>query len=53
MIRSNALAAAAVLATLTSFNAWAADPLPVETHKVLTAALAVEAAQAAIAACKA
>ncbi len=53
MIRSNALAATVVLATFTSFNAWAADPLPVETHKVLTAALAVEAAQAAIAACKA
>src|SRR6202045_5124918 len=53
MIRSYALAATAVLAALTSFNAWAADPLPVETHKVLTAALAVEAAQAAIAACKA
>jgi uncharacterized protein GlcG (DUF336 family) len=53
MTRSNAVAATAVLAALTSFNAWAADPLPVETHKVLTAALAVEAAQAAIAACKA
>src|SRR5260370_30603069 len=53
MIRSNALAATVVLATFTSFNAWAADPLPVETHKVLTAALAVEAAEAAIAACKA
>src|SRR6266404_9566299 len=53
MIRSNALASAAVLAACTSFNAWAADPLPVESHKVLTAALAVEAAQAAIAACKA
>jgi uncharacterized protein GlcG (DUF336 family) len=53
MIRSNAVAATTVLAVLTSFNAWAADPLPVESHKVLTAALAVEAAQAAIAACKA
>ena len=53
MIRSNALAATAALASFTSINAWAADPLPVETHKVLTAALAVEAAQAAIAACKA
>ena len=53
MTRSNAVAATAVLAALTRFNAWAADPLPVETHKVLTAALAVEAAQAAIAACKA
>ena len=53
MIRTNAIAASAVLAAFTSFNAWAADPLPVETHKVLTAELAVEAAQAAIAACKA
>jgi uncharacterized protein GlcG (DUF336 family) len=34
-------------------NAFAADPLPTETHKVLPASLAVEAAQAAIAACKA
>src|ERR1700730_3841492 len=53
MIRSNALALTAALAACTSLNAWAADPLPVETHKVLTAALGVEAAQAAIAACKA
>src|ERR1700757_5251923 len=53
MIRSCAFAAASGLAALTGINAWAADPLPVETHKVLTAALAVEAAQAAIAACKA
>jgi uncharacterized protein GlcG (DUF336 family) len=53
MIRSYAIAAIAVFFALPSFNAWAADPLPVETHKVLTAALAVEAAQAAIAACKA
>jgi uncharacterized protein GlcG (DUF336 family) len=52
MIRTNVLAASAVLAVCTSFNAWAADPLPTETHKVLTAALAVEAAQAAMAACK-
>ena len=53
MIRFYALAAAAGLAALTSLNAFAADPLPTETHKVLTADLAVEAAQAAIAACKA
>jgi uncharacterized protein GlcG (DUF336 family) len=53
MIRSYALAATAVLAAFTSINARAADPLPTETHKVLTAALAVEAAQAAIATCKA
>jgi uncharacterized protein GlcG (DUF336 family) len=36
-----------------SLPAFAADPLPTESHKVLTAALAVEAAQAAMAACKA
>ena len=53
MIRSYALAAAAGLAALTSINAFAADPLPSESHKVLTADLAVEAAQAAMAACKA
>jgi uncharacterized protein GlcG (DUF336 family) len=53
MIRSYVLAATAGLAAFTSVNALAADPLPTETHKVLTAALAVEAAQAAIAACKA
>ena len=53
MTRSYALTATAAFAALTSINAWAADPLPTETHKDLTAALAVEAAQAAIAACKA
>jgi uncharacterized protein GlcG (DUF336 family) len=53
MIRSYVLATTAGLAVLTSINARAADPLPTETHKVLTAALAVEAAQAAMAACKA
>jgi uncharacterized protein GlcG (DUF336 family) len=52
MIRSCAFAAAAA-ASLTGIAAWAADPLPTETHKVLPAAVAVEAAQAAIAACKA
>jgi uncharacterized protein GlcG (DUF336 family) len=52
MIRSYMLAAAG-LAAFTGINAFAADPLPTETHKVLTAELAVEAAQAAIAACKA
>jgi uncharacterized protein GlcG (DUF336 family) len=53
MNRFHALAAAASLAACADTNAWAADPLPTETHKVLTAELAVEAAQAAIAACKA
>jgi uncharacterized protein GlcG (DUF336 family) len=53
MIRSYAIAATAALVALGGPNARAADPLPTESHKVLTAALAVEAAQAAIAACKA
>jgi uncharacterized protein GlcG (DUF336 family) len=53
MIRSYAIAAAAVLLALTGTNVRAADSLPSETHKVLTADLAVEAAQAAMAACKA
>jgi uncharacterized protein GlcG (DUF336 family) len=53
VIRSYAFAVAAGLAVFTSMDAWCADPLPTETHKVLTAALAVEAAEAAIAACKA
>jgi uncharacterized protein GlcG (DUF336 family) len=52
MSRSYVFAAAAGLAALTGINAWA-DPLPTETYKVLTAPVAVEAAQAAIAACKA
>jgi uncharacterized protein GlcG (DUF336 family) len=52
MIRSYALAMAAGFAALTSVNALA-QGLPTESHKVLTAELAVEAAQAAIAACKA
>ena len=53
MVRFYALATAAGFAALTSMNALAADPLPTESHKVLPADLAVEAAQAAIAACKA
>ena len=52
MTRSYALTAAASVAVFSSINAWAADPLPTETHKVLTLALAVEAAQGAIASCK-
>ncbi len=51
MIRSITLAAAFCL--IVAGAARAADSLPTETHKVLTAAVAVEAAQAAIAACKA
>jgi uncharacterized protein GlcG (DUF336 family) len=53
MIRSCAIAAAAILAAFAGINAGAAEPLPTESHKVLTVELAVEAAQAAIAACKA
>src|ERR1700758_3637669 len=52
MIRSYMLGTAAALAALASVNTFAADPLPTESHKVLTVDLAVEAAQAAIAACK-
>jgi len=51
MIRSCLLAAAAITA-FGSVNAFAAEALPSETHKLLPAALAVEAAQAAIATCK-
>jgi uncharacterized protein GlcG (DUF336 family) len=51
MIRSCALALTAALAASTGGNALA-QSLPTESHKVLTAELAIEAAQAAIAACK-
>ena len=53
MIRFCALAAAAGLAAFTGVNVVAADPLATETHKVLSTGLAVEAALAGIAACKA
>jgi uncharacterized protein GlcG (DUF336 family) len=49
----NYVLAAATLAALIAGDAFAADPLPTETHKLLPAALALEAAQAAMAACKA
>jgi uncharacterized protein GlcG (DUF336 family) len=52
MLRSYALAAAATLAVCTGTHALAAEALPTETHKLLPAALAVEAAQTAIATCK-
>jgi uncharacterized protein GlcG (DUF336 family) len=53
MIRSWTLATiAAGLATCSSIDVFAADPLPTETFKILPAALAVEAAEAAIASCK-
>jgi uncharacterized protein GlcG (DUF336 family) len=53
MNRLFACATALVFAALTAVTALAADPLPSEIHKILPAALAVEAAQAGIAACKA
>ena len=52
MIRSCALAATAALVGFTSIGPVAAQGLPTETHKLLPAALAVEAAQTAIATCK-
>jgi uncharacterized protein GlcG (DUF336 family) len=45
MIRTKALLATAALALCSNGNAFAADPLPVETHKVLTAAIAACKAQ--------
>jgi uncharacterized protein GlcG (DUF336 family) len=51
MIRS--LTPAIAIALFSSVIVVAAEPLPTETFKVLPAALAVEAAQAAMAACKA
>ena len=52
MIRSCVIAATTAVAALAGVNAWAAESLPSETHKVLPSALAVEAAQQAIATCK-
>ena len=53
MIRSWTFAAiAGGLAACSSIDAMAADPLPTQTFKILPAALAVEAAEAAIASCK-
>jgi uncharacterized protein GlcG (DUF336 family) len=52
MIRSCASAAIAGIALFSSISVVPAEPLPTETFKILPAALAVEAAQAAIAACK-
>jgi uncharacterized protein GlcG (DUF336 family) len=52
MIRSCARAPVACVVLLASINVVSAEPLPTETFKVLPVALAVEAAQAAIAACK-
>jgi uncharacterized protein GlcG (DUF336 family) len=52
MIRSCALAAVAAICTLAGTNPSAAQTLPTETHKLLPVALAIEAAQTAIATCK-
>src|SRR6516164_1262985 len=54
MIRLHALTVIGTLvATLSGIPPAAADPLPTETFKVLPLTLAVEAAEAAIASCKA
>ncbi len=52
MLRRHALAAIAGLAVITPIDARAADPLPTVTYKLLPAALSLEAAQAALVACK-
>ena len=52
MSRSYLLVATAAFTVVTGTCALAADPLPSETHKLLPAALAIEAAQTAIATCK-
>ena len=53
MIRFKGLAVVTCLGALAAGPAFAADSLPTETHKVLPMRLAVEAAEAAIAACEA
>jgi uncharacterized protein GlcG (DUF336 family) len=53
MIRSGAFTAALGLTAMITASAQAADGLPTVTYKLLTADLAIEAAQAAIASCKA
>src|SRR6478672_1456220 len=53
MINFHAIALIVSLSTLSHLGIAAADPLPTETFKVLPLTLAVEAAQAAMAACKA
>lgn len=52
MIRSSTFGVLALFAAFTSSTVWA-DPLPTATQRVLPVGLAVEAAQAAIAHCKA
>jgi len=53
MIRACSLLAAAGLGAFTIGDASAAEAVPTETHHVLTVEMALEAALAAIAACKA
>ncbi len=53
MIRYSTLAAAAGFALIAGINPLAAQSLPTVTYKLLPAALSIEAAQAALAACKA
>ena len=52
MTRFRASAPVACIVLLTSVTLVPAEPLPTETFKILPVALAVEAAQAAIATCK-
>jgi uncharacterized protein GlcG (DUF336 family) len=52
MIRSCALTAVAAISVLAGINPSAAQTLPTETHKLFPVALAIEAAQTAIATCK-
>ncbi|MBV8512306.1 MAG: heme-binding protein [Xanthobacteraceae bacterium] len=52
MTRFRASAPVASIVLLTSVTVVPAEPLPTETFKILPAALAVEAAQAAVASCK-
>ena len=52
MTRFCASAPVASIVLLTSVTVVPAEPLPTETFKILPAALAVEAAQAAVASCK-
>jgi uncharacterized protein GlcG (DUF336 family) len=52
MIRSCALAVLAAFTLVGNINVVRAEPLPTETFKILPAALAVEIAEAAVAACK-
>jgi len=53
MIHRRARVPIACIVLLACINVVPAEPLPTETFKILPAALAVEAGQAAIAACKA